>query len=247
MTLHLRHLLLLFPLCLAFAAPVNDSNDKPSDVSPGPADIKADGKPEGKFSTSRPSEAKGANNDKNASAADSDFAQGIMLQALSLIGVTYRWGGNTPETGLDCSGFIRYVFQQSMNIALPHNAFAISRLGEDVERDELKPGDLVFFNTLGRRFSHVGIYLGDDRFIHSPSTGSKIQIVSLKDAYWLKHYNGAKRVTQASVAERQPILAQLMAEERASEPRGKHGKHGRHGASKHAGGGKSGHHSRKHR
>jgi cell wall-associated NlpC family hydrolase len=240
---------MLFPLCLAFAAPVDDTNDKTPDVPAGAASIKPDAKPEGKFSASRPTEGKGASADKNPTAADSDFAQGIMLQALSLIGVTYRWGGNSPETGLDCSGFIRYVFQQSMNIALPHNAFAISRLGEDVERDELKPGDLVFFNTLGRRFSHVGIYLGDDRFIHSPSTGSKIQIVSLNDAYWLKHYNGAKRVTQASVAERQPILAQLMAQERSTEPRGKkHGKHagGRRGTSRHSGGGKSSHHSHKH-
>lgn len=166
------------------------------------------------------------------------FAQDIMLQALGLIGVTYRWGGNSPETGLDCSGFIKYVFQQSLNIALPHNAFAISRLGEDVDKDALKPGDLVFFNTLGRRFSHVGIYLGDDRFIHSPSKGSKVQIVRLSDAYWAKRYNGARRVTHESVAERSPILNSLMAEARESV--GKKGKKkGRAAAAKKSGGKKA--------
>ncbi|WP_374353680.1 C40 family peptidase [Chitinimonas sp.] len=224
MTLRFRHILFLLPFCVAIANPneVTSALSKPDDPPINPnansvLDVKAAPKP--------------------------DFTQSLILQALGLIGVTYRWGGNSPETGLDCSGFIRYVFQQSLNIALPHNAFAISRLGEDVERDELKPGDLVFFNTLGRRFSHVGIYLGDDRFIHSPSRGSKIQVVSLKEAYWQKHYNGAKRVTHDSVAEREPKLAQLMAEAREassskSKKKGKHGKTSKSGKS-----GKSGKHS----
>ncbi|QDQ25111.1 NlpC/P60 family protein [Chitinimonas arctica] len=156
----------------------------------------------------------------------SRFAQDIMLQALGLIGVTYRWGGASPESGLDCSGFIKYVFQQSMNIALPHNAFAISRLGEDVEKEALKPGDLVFFNTLGRRFSHVGIYLGDDRFIHSPSKGSKVQVVRLSDAYWAKRFTGARRVTQESVAERTPQLSQPMSDVREVKSSGKKSRKG---------------------
>jgi cell wall-associated NlpC family hydrolase len=150
-----------------------------------------------------------------------NLAQDIMLQALGLIGVTYRYGGNSPETGLDCSGFIRYVFKHALNIALPHNAFAISRLGEEIEKEELKPGDLVFFNTLGRKFSHVGIYLGDDRFVHAPSSGGKIQIVRMTDAYWAKRYNGARRVTHDSVAERSPMLASLMAEAQAAGQPGK--------------------------
>lgn len=142
--------------------------------------------------------------------AGNQFAQGLMLQALELIGVRYRYGGSTPETGLDCSGFIRYVFQQTLNIALPHNAFAISRLGEEVEKEALKPGDLVFFNTLGRRFSHVGIYLGDDRFIHAPSTGRRIEVVRMTEKYWSKRYTGARRVTQETVDSRRSKLAELM-------------------------------------
>ncbi|MBL8508257.1 C40 family peptidase [Chitinimonas sp. JJ19] len=190
MTFKFRHLLLLPLACLALASPREYTADKPEDE------------------VQTASEAEDGNR----------FAQDIMLQALGLIGVTYRWGGNTPESGLDCSGFIKYVFQQAMNIALPHNAFAISRLGNDVEKEELKPGDLVFFNTLGRKFSHVGIYLGDDRFIHSPSSGSKVQVVRLTDAYWAKRYNGARRVTQESVAERTPQLQKLMSEGREVTP-----------------------------
>ncbi|MDK2125156.1 C40 family peptidase [Parachitinimonas caeni] len=146
-----------------------------------------------------------------------DLAQDILLQAMGLIGVTYRYGGNSPETGLDCSGFIRYVFKQALNIALPHNAFAISRLGDEIEKEDLKAGDLVFFNTLGRKFSHVGIYLGDDRFIHSPSSGGKIQVVRMTDSYWHKRFNGARRVSQETVSERSPILKQLIAQASAEE------------------------------
>jgi len=207
MTFKIRHLLLLVPACIAWASPAE---------APLPA------KPEPAASAAASSESKPGDDSK----ASRDYTQDVMLQALSLIGVTYRWGGNSPTTGLDCSGFIRYVFQQTLNIALPHNAFAMSRLGDDVDKEGLKPGDLVFFNTLGRKFSHVGIYLGDDRFIHSPSAGSKIQIVSLKDAYWMQHYNGARRLTQESIAERTPKLAQLMAEERATESSGSGKKHG---------------------
>jgi cell wall-associated NlpC family hydrolase len=220
MTLKFRHIVLLLSSCIVFAAPADTPapSNKPDDATATPSASA----PAAGATVSSASETKAA--------APVDFTQSLVIEALGLIGVTYRWGGNSPETGLDCSGFIRYVFQQALNIALPHNAFAISRLGEDVDRDALKPGDLVFFNTLGRKFSHVGIYLGDDRFIHSPSRGSKIQVVSMKEAYWQKHYNGAKRVNQDTVSERSPKLAQLMSEERATEhePRGKHGKHGKH-------------------
>ncbi|UXY14018.1 C40 family peptidase [Chitiniphilus purpureus] len=126
-------------------------------------------------------------------------AQGLLLQAMSLIGVKYRWGGNDPESGLDCSGFVRYVFQSALNIALPHNALAMSRLGANVERDDLRPGDLVFFNTLGRAFSHVGIYLGDDRFIHSPRAGRSVEVQNINLAYWKARWNGGRRVESGSV------------------------------------------------
>lgn len=121
-------------------------------------------------------------------------AQGLLLQAMSLIGVQYKYGGNDPASGLDCSGFVRYVFQSSLNVALPHNALAMSRIGADVDREALKPGDLVFFNTLGRAFSHVGIYLGDDKFIHSPRAGKSVQVENIQMAYWKNRWNGARRI-----------------------------------------------------
>ena len=120
-------------------------------------------------------------------------AQELMLQALSLTGIRYRYGGDTPATGFDCSGFVRYVFHQ-FGMIVPRRASDISQLGRTVERDELQPGDLVFFNTLRRPFSHVGIYLGEQRFIHAPSRGGQIEIVNMAERYWDRRYNGARRV-----------------------------------------------------
>ncbi|AOX99238.1 C40 family peptidase [Jeongeupia sp. USM3] len=125
-------------------------------------------------------------------------AQELLLQAMSLIGVRYSWGGNTPEEGLDCSGFIRYVFQNSLNITLPRTALSMSQTGQTVNKDELKPGDLVFFNTLGRAFSHVGIYLGDNRFIHSPRAGKSVEVSNIQQSYWQQRWNGARRIAGAS-------------------------------------------------
>jgi cell wall-associated NlpC family hydrolase len=120
-------------------------------------------------------------------------AHELTLQALALVGVRYRYGGDSPVTGFDCSGFVRYVFNQ-LGMLLPRSAFDISQLGRQVDRRELRPGDLVFFNTLRRPFSHVGIYLGDQRFIHAPSRGGRIEIVNMAERYWEARYNGARRV-----------------------------------------------------
>jgi NlpC/P60 family len=132
---------------------------------------------------------------KTRSEAKPDYApaQDMLLQAMSLIGVKYKWGGATPEAGLDCSGFVRYVFQNSMNIALPHNALGMAQSGSSIDKEELKPGDLVFFNTLGRTFSHVGIYMGDNRFIHSPRAGKSVEITNLNQSYWSSRFTGARR------------------------------------------------------
>jgi hypothetical protein len=127
-------------------------------------------------------------------------AQDMLLQAMSLIGVKYKWGGATPEAGLDCSGFVRYVFQNSMNIALPHNALGMAQSGASINKEELKPGDLVFFNTLGRTFSHVGIYMGDNRFIHSPRAGKSVEITNLNQSYWNSRFTGARRYDGAGGA-----------------------------------------------
>ncbi len=118
----------------------------------------------------------------------------VVVSALNMIGVRYRWGGNTPDSGLDCSGFVRYVFRDTLGLALPRRAEEMSRLGEKVRMSELKPGDLVFFNTMRRTFSHVGIYIGDNKFVHSPSSGNTVRVDALDSSYWEKRFTGARRI-----------------------------------------------------
>lgn len=124
----------------------------------------------------------------------SSMAHEVLVNALSLTGIKYKYGGKSPETGFDCSGFVRYVFQQAANLTLPHGARALSQLGQSVPVEQLRPGDLVFFNTLKSAFSHVGIYMGDNRFIHAPSSGGGIHVVNMNDEYWAKRFNGARRI-----------------------------------------------------
>lgn len=123
-----------------------------------------------------------------------ESVQEVLINALSLTGIKYSYGGKSPETGFDCSGFVRYVFQQSTSMTLPHGAKAISKLGQPVSQEQLQPGDLVFFNTLKSAFSHVGIYLGNQKFIHAPSSGGGVQVVDMTDNYWAKRFNGARRM-----------------------------------------------------
>jgi len=123
-----------------------------------------------------------------------DGTREVALFALSLVGIEYRYGGDTPDRGLDCSGLIRYVFQEVTGVTLPRTAQELSRLGKRVATRDLEPGDLVFFNT--RRFanSHVGIYLGGDRFVHAPSHGGEVGIATFSDRYWQTRYSGARRL-----------------------------------------------------
>ncbi len=121
-------------------------------------------------------------------------AREVLVNALSLTGIRYKYGGNSPESGFDCSGFVRYVYQQAANLTLPHSARAISQLGKTIPKNELQPGDLVFFNTLRSTFSHVGIYLGNNRFIHSPSSGGGVRVEDMQDSYWQKRFKGAQRI-----------------------------------------------------
>ena len=123
----------------------------------------------------------------------------LVLRALSLLGVDYKFGGNNPETGLDCSGLVRHVYKEVSGLVLPRRSEEISRAGEAIRRDQLRPGDLVFFNTLRRAFSHVGIYVGEGRFVHAPSTGGEVRVESLSTSYWQRRFNGARRF-QAEVA-----------------------------------------------
>ncbi len=120
-----------------------------------------------------------------------------LLQTLLALGLDYRYGGNSPVTGFDCSGLVAHVYLEAWNIRLPRNTSAQSKVGTPVSLAELQAGDLVFYDTLKRPFSHVGIYLGDGKFVHAPKTGAQVRVESLKSAYWAQRYNGARRVEPA--------------------------------------------------
>ena len=118
----------------------------------------------------------------------------LVLRALSLLGVNYRFGGNSPDTGLDCSGLVRHVFREAVGVVLPRRAEEMSRAGSSVDTSQLAPGDLVFFNTLRRTFSHVGIYIGNGQFVHAPSSGGGVRVEHLSKQYWTQRFNGARRL-----------------------------------------------------
>jgi len=123
-----------------------------------------------------------------------DTASEAVLAAMNFLGVPYRRGGTTDD-GFDCSGFTRHVFESSLGLLLPRRADEQAKTAglQAVRREELKPGDLVFFNTMRRTFSHVGIYIGEDRFIHSPKPGGEVRIDDMRQAYWAHRYTGARR------------------------------------------------------
>jgi cell wall-associated NlpC family hydrolase len=123
-----------------------------------------------------------------------DHASQLAMQAVSMLGIHYKYGGTSPENGMDCSGLVRYVFKEAWGTDLPRTSAEISHVGQRVDPQNLQPGDLVFYNTLRRGFSHVGIYLGDNKFIHSPSAGGKVRIESMDLAYWKRRFNGARRI-----------------------------------------------------
>ncbi|PMS23778.1 peptidase P60 [Trinickia dabaoshanensis] len=185
----------------ATGAFADETSSSPQIASPIPAHLESDG-------SSSASSSSLASNTSNLPAADTStsgrakaFLSGVagkagdvVVGALNMIGVRYRWGGSSPDSGLDCSGFVRYVFQDTLGMALPRRAEEMSRVGEKVRMADLKPGDLVFFNTMRRTFSHVGIYIGGNKFVHSPSTGSTIRVDDLDDGYWEKRFTGARRI-----------------------------------------------------
>lgn len=123
-----------------------------------------------------------------------DRAQELVFNAMSFMGIPYRWGGSTPEAGFDCSGFVQYVVRQAAGLVLPRSSFDQIRQGMSVARGELQAGDLVFFNTMRATASHVGIYIGENRFIHAPSRGKTVEIADFTNAYWQARYDGARRL-----------------------------------------------------
>ena len=122
----------------------------------------------------------------------------LVVNAMGLMGVPYRRGGNNADSGFDCSGFVRSVYEQSIGLLLPRKASEQAAATEKIGRKDLQPGDLVFFNTMRRAFSHVGIYIGDGKFIHAPKPGQAVRVDSMDASYWLRRFDGARRVAAGS-------------------------------------------------
>lgn len=121
-------------------------------------------------------------------------ASRLVVSAMGFLGVPYRYGGLNADTGFDCSGLVRAVFEQSVGKVLPRRADQQAAVTQVIDRSELKPGDLVFFNTMKRAFSHVGIYVGEGKFIHAPRAGASVRVEDMRAAYWQTRFNGARRV-----------------------------------------------------
>ncbi len=125
-------------------------------------------------------------------------ASDLVVNAMGFLGVPYKRGGNSAETGFDCSGFVRAIYQQTVGLVLPRRADQQAASTQVIDKKELQPGDLVFFNTMRRTFSHVGIYVGDGRFIHSLRSGSEVRVEDMRQSYWQRRFDGARRVTPAA-------------------------------------------------
>ena len=136
----------------------------------------------------------------------------LINRAMEVIGVRYRWDAELPQSGLDGSSFVGYVFKDKLGFLLPRKSTQMSRVGKPIGRDELQPGDLVFFNTMRLTFSHVGIYVGDNKFIHSPSKGTTVRVDDLGSMYWDKRFDGARRLDGSdnlNDAERKELLNEV--------------------------------------
>ena len=127
-------------------------------------------------------------------------ASELVVNAFTFLGVPYRRGGNNSETGFDCSGFVRAMYQQTVGLILPRKAEQQAAATEKIEKSDLQPGDLVFFNTMRRAFSHVGIYVGGGKFIHSPKPGGEVRVEDMGESYWKRRFDGARRVNASEQA-----------------------------------------------
>ena len=129
----------------------------------------------------------------------SDKASELVVNAMGFLGVPYKRGGNSFDQGLDCSGFVRLMYEQTVGLVLPRRSAEQAAATQPIDKSELQPGDLVFFNTLRSAFSHVGIYVGDNKFIHSPRTGGVIRVEDMRVSYWQQRFDGARRVEPSLV------------------------------------------------
>jgi cell wall-associated NlpC family hydrolase len=127
-------------------------------------------------------------------------ASDLVVGAMGFLGVPYRRGGSTVETGFDCSGFVKSMYEQTIGLVLPRNAAQQAAATQTIDRNELRPGDLVFFNTMRHAFSHVGIYVGNGKFIHSPKPGAEVRVDDMGGSYWAKRFDGARRVNAEAKA-----------------------------------------------
>ncbi len=118
----------------------------------------------------------------------------LVIYAMSLADTPYRYGGNSANSGFDCSGFVGHVYRQTLGVSLPRTSRDISRVGTPISRSDLRPGDLVFYNTLRASFSHVGIYIGDGKFVHSPKSGDRVRVEQMQMRYWQERFDGARRI-----------------------------------------------------
>jgi cell wall-associated NlpC family hydrolase len=118
----------------------------------------------------------------------------LHAELVGLIGVPYKNGGDRPEDGFDCSGLVRYAVERSWGVRLPRSSRQISEVTQVIDSSELRPGDLVFYNTLNQAFSHVGVFIGEGRFIHAPTSGGQVRVESMRLPYWVNRFNGARRI-----------------------------------------------------
>jgi cell wall-associated NlpC family hydrolase len=147
-------------------------------------------------------------------------ADDVVAHALALLGTPYRYGGDHPATGFDCSGLVRHVYGAVLGREMPRRAEDLGGFGRPVSRAELQPGDLVFFNTLRKAFSHVAIYIGDGRFVHAPAGRGRVRIEGLDDRYWALRFDGARRLLDGAGPARTgpPAMALPWSSERPPEP-----------------------------
>jgi len=127
-------------------------------------------------------------------------ASDLVVGAMGFLGVPYQRGGNSAERGFDCSGFVKAIYEQTIGLVLPRSAAPQAAATQTIDKSELRPGDLVFFNTMRRAFSHVGIYVGNGKFIHSPKPGAEVRVEDMGLAYWTRSYDGARRVPTGNTA-----------------------------------------------
>lgn len=148
----------------------------------------------------------------------SNKASELVVNAMGFLGVPYKRGGNTVETGFDCSGFVRAIYEQSVGLLLPRRAEQQAAATQRIDKNELQPGDLVFFNTMRRAFSHVGIYVGDGKFIHAPKPGAEVRVESMGVSYWQRRFDGARRVTPQGSTPQDTMAQRTAALQASAQP-----------------------------